>query len=128
MNIFDKNLFVGVYGTLRKGGAAHHHLLDSEFIKTAKIKGKLYNIGWFPGLMEGEGDVLIEIYQINRLTLETLDYFEGVPDLFRREVVKIDEEDVFIYFYNRGITGGEIQGGDWLRFCEERKKENACKT
>ncbi len=109
-----------VYGTLRKGECRNYILSDCQFLGYAKAKGfVLYNIGAFPGMVEGEGEVIGEVYEIPKDLLEKLDWVEGVPDLFRREIIEVRLEDgqtisVYAYIYNRGVKNKLlIPSGDW---------------
>jgi gamma-glutamylcyclotransferase (GGCT)/AIG2-like uncharacterized protein YtfP len=109
-----------VYGTLRKGECRHYLLEDSQFIGYAKAKGfLLYNIGAFPGMVEGSGEVVGEVYEIHESLLEKLDWVEGVPDLFCRELIEVTLENgqtisAYAYIYNRKIDNKLlIPSGDW---------------
>jgi gamma-glutamylcyclotransferase (GGCT)/AIG2-like uncharacterized protein YtfP len=96
-----------VYGTLRKGEFRNYILGDSRFIGHAKAKGVcLYDLGEFPVLIKGDGEVMGEVYEIPMGLLEKLDWIEGVPDLFRRELREVKLEngktvDAYVYVFNR---------------------------
>jgi gamma-glutamylcyclotransferase (GGCT)/AIG2-like uncharacterized protein YtfP len=109
-----------VYGTLRKGECRHYLLEDSQFIGYARAKGYLlYNIGAYPGMVEGDGKVVGEVYEIPETLFEKLDWVEGVPDLFRRELIEVTLENgqtisAYAYIYNRKIDNKLlIPSGDW---------------
>ena len=109
-----------VYGTLRKGECRNYLLEDSQFIGYARAKGYLlYNIGSYPGMVEGGGEVVGEVYEIPESLLEKLDWVEGVPDLFRRELIEVTLEtgqtiSAYAYIYNRKIDNKLlISSGDW---------------
>lgn len=78
----NKHLFV--YGTLRTGlkhPEAEWLSEHSELIGSATAKGKLYRIGWYPGLVESdEGTVLGELLLLDHPAniLKRLDVYEGV--------------------------------------------------
>lgn len=115
------NLFV--YGTLKKGFRAHFVLKDSKYLGERTITHfKLINLGRFPGLVHGNEDdrVTGELYEIKEELLETLDAYEGVPDLYTREIYKAGpeaaEKEFFYYLYNVGECGysaPEIPDGFW---------------
>jgi gamma-glutamylcyclotransferase (GGCT)/AIG2-like uncharacterized protein YtfP len=109
-----------VYGTLRKGECRNYLLEDYRFLGYAKAKGfLLYNIGAFPGMIEGGGEVVGEVYEIHESLLEKLDLVEGVPDLFCRELIEVTLENgqtisAYAYIYNRKIDNKLlIPSGDW---------------
>jgi gamma-glutamylcyclotransferase (GGCT)/AIG2-like uncharacterized protein YtfP len=112
---------VFVYGTLKKGFALHGHLQkkDVEFLGEAVLEGAdLVSVGWYPGVVPGDGQVYGELYGVSENTLRTLDMAEGSPFLFKREtqVVKVGDVpyEAEVFFYQRA-TGKEeiVKGGVW---------------
>jgi gamma-glutamylcyclotransferase (GGCT)/AIG2-like uncharacterized protein YtfP len=81
---------VFVYGTLRRGGSNHFRMQGAEFVTAATVRGRLYGIDWYPGLvLDDSGDeVTGEIYQVPAGLLLELDAFEG-PE-YRRVMVEPD--------------------------------------
>ncbi|MCL5006104.1 MAG: gamma-glutamylcyclotransferase [Acidobacteria bacterium] len=92
------NLPLFVYGTLRKGFRAHELLrrLHAQFLARGQVRGRLYDLGEYPGATEGASDadrVHGEVYLLpdSERALNLLDKFEGFdPDrpesgLFLRE-------------------------------------------
>jgi gamma-glutamylcyclotransferase (GGCT)/AIG2-like uncharacterized protein YtfP len=79
---------VFVYGTLRRGGSNHYRMDGAEFVTAGTVRGRLYQIDWYPGLiLEGNVDQIVgEIYQVSPSVLDELDSFEG-PE-YRR--VRVD--------------------------------------
>lgn len=108
-----------IYGTLKKGGALSANMKGQSFLGNVKTlpEYKLYKIGWFPGLVEdAEHGTSIEgeLYEVDDNTVAVLDRVEGVPSLYRREPVKIqDQEDVQSYFYNKSVENLEDAGTSW---------------
>jgi len=109
-----------VYGTLRQKECRHYLLGSSQFIGYGKAKGfLLYNIGAFPGMVEGAGEVKGEVYEIPEELLDKLDMVEGVPYLFRREVIEVELKDgtlikAYAYLYNKKVDNKMlIPSGDW---------------
>jgi gamma-glutamylcyclotransferase (GGCT)/AIG2-like uncharacterized protein YtfP len=109
-----------VYGTLRKGECRHYFLEDSRFIGYARVKGYLlYNLGAYPGMVQGGGEVVGEVYEIPESFLKKLDLVEGVPELYRRELIEVTLENgqtisAYAYIYNRKIDNKLlISSGDW---------------
>jgi gamma-glutamylcyclotransferase (GGCT)/AIG2-like uncharacterized protein YtfP len=95
-----------VYGTLKKGNERHHYLKGCQFIGYGKAKGFiLYDLGEFPGMIKGDGEVAGEVYEVPESLLKEIDWVEGVPDLFRRELIEVLLEDgqivsAYAYIYN----------------------------
>jgi len=70
---------VFVYGTLRRGGSNHFRMAGSEPVTPGTVRGKMYRISWYPGLVLGpEGQVAGEVYAVGDEQLRALDEFEGV--------------------------------------------------
>ncbi len=103
-------MLVFTYGTLKKGFRNHYLLEDSKYIGDAVTKNK-YGLfpsvcGGFPFAIKSYSDTEIfgELYDINKETLEKLDYLEGYPDLYIREEVEVvlnnDIITATIYFKN----------------------------
>lgn len=71
---------VFVYGTLRRSASNHFRMSSADFLGEGEIKGRLYKISWYPGLVLSEGGfVKGEIYSVDPEHLRKLDAFEGLP-------------------------------------------------
>lgn len=70
---------VFVYGTLRSGGSNHFRMAGAKFTMTASVRGRLYGIDWFPGLIldASGGEIVGEVYEVEAVSLDSLDAFEG---------------------------------------------------
>ena len=120
-----------VYGTLKRG-QANYPLVAAAVREAvpATIRGRLYDVGPFPALAEGDGAVRGEVLTVDpgelpRL-LPVLDALEGyVPSdpvgsmYVRREIAATMDEGgevaAFAYFYNRDPEGlRHLPGGEWL--------------
>ena len=98
------------------------------------MKGDMYSLGGFPGVVDGEGDVDGEVYRINDGHLDPLDRLEGHPTFYRREsrpvyltpaVVQPFDTPVecFTYIYQRPVEQRErINHGDWRQYCDEKNR------
>jgi len=126
------NLFV--YGTLRRD--TQHELFRllarrARFLGDATVRGKLYDLGDYPGLIYPEnGRVLGEVYAIDRpywrSVIGRLDEYEGCtssdpePHEYRREIVRAqltsgEALPAWAYVLNRDPRNlREIQSGDYL--------------
>jgi gamma-glutamylcyclotransferase (GGCT)/AIG2-like uncharacterized protein YtfP len=119
-----------VYGTLKRG-QANFPLVAAAVrgVVPATIRGRLYDMGPFPALAEGDeavrGEVLtVEPGELPRL-LRALDELEGFApgdpagSIYLRRVVDAKTDDgaevaAFAYFYNRDPAGlRHLPGGEW---------------
>ena len=72
---------VFVYGTLRRGGRndIQRYQPLPRFVTNARIRGRLYHLGRYPGLALGQGDwVQGEVYEVAPSVLVQLDHLEGL--------------------------------------------------
>ena len=86
---------------------------------------RMYNAGWFPAVVPGEPgeSVLIEVMDIGDAddTIRALDRYEGVPFLYRREIVTTPVGEAFIYLFNGETENmSRIESGDWHEQCVPR--------
>jgi gamma-glutamylcyclotransferase (GGCT)/AIG2-like uncharacterized protein YtfP len=99
-----------VYGTLRRGSKNKFAKIlaeQSEFIGTGKMRGRVYDLGSYPGAVASKrpGDwVYGELFRLldPRKTFQRLDAYEG-PD-FSRTIVTIlldsgEQLDSWVYLY-----------------------------
>ena len=81
-----------VYGTLKQGYSNHRLMGNSKLIGTAKSLTPSYNMAYvgFPYLFEqGSSFVSGELYEVtDERVVQNLDWLEGHPSHFRREVHK----------------------------------------
>ena len=123
----DDDRLVVFYGSLRKA----HGALDRlglrgrvEDLGPCRLRGRLYDLGRFPGLMPGDGEVTGELVRIkDDAALARFDAFEGfdakaprLSDYLRRRVALVEPPGVraWVYVYNKPLTGRrEVPGGDW---------------
>lgn len=119
---------VFVYGTLRQGGSNHFRMAGAEFVSGGTVRGRMYRIDWYPGLVldaAGEG-ICGEIYRVHSELLAELDRFEGLSAgevegcEYRRVLTSVVLESglsqVAWVWEWRGITDEKqrVFGGDWL--------------
>lgn len=135
---FSESDYLFVYGTLRRSLSPSkdlrqllHH--EAEYMGSAKIAGRLYNIGTYPGLILSDNPEEIvtgELYKIQnkRLILSTLDRYEGCVDPYpkpweyERIMAEVTTEKgskflSWLYTYQWDVTDSmRIQSGDYLDF------------
>ena len=85
-----------------------------QFIGTAKVTGRIYDFGPYPGARPGTGSVTGEIFQIDESLLGTLDEYEG-PEFERAITPTSRDIDCWIYWYSGLAEGRVIASGDWLK-------------
>jgi len=122
---------VFVYGTLRRGGRNDINRLQPapEYVGMGEVRGTLYHIDWYPGLVLGgeEGVTVVgEVYRITPALEAILDGIEQIvpgedSEYFKREVDVLVEGRAFgclVYEINpRRVQGRqEIGHGDWILF------------
>jgi gamma-glutamylcyclotransferase (GGCT)/AIG2-like uncharacterized protein YtfP len=112
--------YLFVYGTLKRGGSRHWILDGFPFLGRAKAKGfVLYDLGPYPAMVSGAGLVYGEVYEVSEEILNALDWVEGVPVLYRRELIDVSLEDglslkAWAYIYNGSVKGfSRIEDGEW---------------
>ena len=143
---------VFVYGTLLRGEPNNRLLAESEFVTDARTQPEytMVDCGYYPAVLEGgETAVAGEVYEVDARTLKRLDLLEGVPRLYIRKTIKLDdgtEAEVYIMNSERGsssnakgihmwITRGlkrvetdlmsVIEDGDWINYLVEKYEAEA---
>ncbi|MGN6177975.1 MAG: gamma-glutamylcyclotransferase family protein [Mucilaginibacter sp.] len=113
-------LYLFVYGTLLDADNEFAIFMRKhcQFVKKGKFKGRLYDIGEYPGAIEdtyAESYIHGSIYLMNNapMVLKTLDDYEGYgpeqeqPNLFIRKLIEIETDarsiDCWVYLYNRPV-------------------------
>ena len=117
----NKDVFIFVYGTLKKGFPNNWVIIDLEYIADAFTceKYQMYpSLNYsFPYLIKSEKNYYIkgEVYKLNsKYDLNALDEIEGYPSLFTREKIKIkilngDILEAIIYFKNKDQYKDDIK-------------------
>ncbi|SDT09783.1 Uncharacterized conserved protein YtfP, gamma-glutamylcyclotransferase (GGCT)/AIG2-like family [Mucilaginibacter mallensis] len=125
--------YLFVYGTLLNAGNSFATYLTNNcnFYGKGKLKGRLYDIGEYPGAVADSnsrsyiyGDIVL-IH--NPTVLKQLDDYEGFgddqqqPNLFIREMMEIETAegsiDCWVYLYNLPVEGLVlIESGDYLKY------------
>lgn len=128
---------VFVYGTLLQGERNHHFLNRAPFALAYLENCKLFNLGSYPGIIEGEGVILGELYRINDVDLKRLDYLEDNGDLYCRKEVLVKtltkDYQAYVYVYNKEIPPNSFYQGKiqcwkkdqtaWSELIEKIKQE-----
>ncbi len=115
-----------VYGTLRQGEERESSMKQGrkKNPEIGKIRGKLVDLGNYPGLIDGEGEVVGEIHSYEDIdsALNRLDFIEGFRkhgsqnNLFERVICDVITKDkvfqAWTYRWNDS-NGKIIDSGDW---------------
>jgi len=115
--------FIIAYGTL-KSGMQREHIMPGKFVSNGKIRGCLYDLGPFPGLLSGDREVMCEVYHSQNLESDIgfLDQIEGtdlMPPLYERKLIPVECDDGKLrfgicYFYCGDVEGyNVISNGIW---------------
>ena len=123
----DYQELVFVYGTLRQGASNHWRIQDAECLGTGLVRGGLYVIDWYPGLvLDPSGSrVAGEVYRVSPDLLEELDAFEGAAGTpgseyhrVRTDVTSPDgerREHVWVWEFRMPVEESRrIVSGDWI--------------
>lgn len=124
---------VFVYGTLRPTLATGEPRLLIEGLRQAgpaTIRGRIVDLGEYPGLLEGSGVVHGDLLEIQTAAqLAALDAYEGCDPprpLYRRAVVLAERPDgsqtpVWAYWYCQSVTtASPIPDGDYASYLDSR--------
>ena len=125
-----------IYGTLMPGLRLEAEMLGARFVGPAHIAGRLIDVGHYPGLLQGDGPVTGEVYQVDDAHLTHLDGVEGVvpgdrdaSQYWREEVTvlsgPLQGQRVQTYVYNGPEDGCvPIPHGDYRRYIREVGRES----
>lgn len=108
---------VAVYGTLRQGFWNHKLLENSTFLGKTKTEPRFtmygHGVPWITNT--GSTEITVEVYEIDEETFQRLDFLEGYPSYYDRQLINTEFGEAWIYF--RYIEGGfVIDSGDWAEF------------
>ena len=141
MKIAEPN-YLFVYGTLRTGvgnPVRKELMYDVELIGQSVIRGKMYDIGRYPGAARGAdeepGSIIGEVLKIThpKKVLRILDQYEGFdPEMperseYRRELIAVQlpngkEVMAWVYWYNLPVAGKRrIRNNDYLDYLKTKK-------
>ena len=120
---------VFVYGTLRRGSARamSNRFPGSRFIAEAKVSGRLYDLGAYPGLLldESNSPVIGEVYEVDDQILQELDDFEASSDYLRKQVeIALDTDRRRCWIYEPNPESYSLRtlitSGDWIEYAKTK--------
>ncbi|MEA1984127.1 MAG: gamma-glutamylcyclotransferase family protein [Euryarchaeota archaeon] len=115
------NMYLFVYGTLKKGGRNHGLLMDARHVCTTRTSDRycLLDLSSFPGAMKtpAYSQIKGEVYEIDETILGRVDQLEG-KWFFRQEVPLECNMPALIFFLNEKIISiadnyRVMSGGIW---------------
>lgn len=113
-----------VYGTLKRGCCRADVLRDQRFVGQARTAARyrLYETGTYPAMVEDEAGLAVEgeIWEVDERCLALLDRIEGVPALYQRKPVAIDDPpgiEADSYVYQESVAGLADCGCCWQGAC-----------
>ncbi len=122
-----------VYGTLLRGLSRAQMLRESRFLGPALASGQLFDLGTYPALCPGPGQVVGELYTVDADTLQRIDRVEGFDprhpkaSLYHRVVLPVRPffcqlHAAAAYLYPHDPDPAvRIAHGDYRRYLRERK-------
>ena len=100
----------------------------SKFLGEATVKGTLFDLGDYPGLLlDTSGQTVFgEVYEVDTETLKELDEFEATADYRRfQTTVSVMETSINCWVYcpdpERCEGLPRINSGDWIEYSRSRK-------
>lgn len=120
--------YLFAYGTLIPGcEPPHMNAICSlmERIGEGTVRGLLFDLDHYPGVVEGEGTVRGVVLRVPSDAWSTMDAYEGCPipggngGLFRRIMTRATLDDgrqldCWLYVYVRDVQGRRVvESGDW---------------
>jgi gamma-glutamylaminecyclotransferase len=109
---------VAVYGTLRQGFGNHRLLENSKFLGKTKTDAIFsmhgHVVPWISN--GGSTQITVEVYEIDEQTLQSLDWLEGYPSYYDRQIINTEFGEAWIYFIDNRLVGNYIESGDWAEY------------
>lgn len=102
------------------------------FVSTCQIRGRLYDLGSFPGAVPGPDTVYGELFRVRTANVwNVLDRYEGYSptdedgSLFLRRKVDLqspNDQRAWVYWYNGRPEGRpRVPSGDWLSYVKQER-------
>lgn len=84
----NDTIYVAVYGSLKEGFYNHRLLRGQRLVGKGHVTGfEMFSMGSFPMIIEGKGNVAVEVYEVDSATMDNLDRLEGFPRFYDRQRV-----------------------------------------
>ena len=95
----EDKIYVFVYGSLKNGFENHFWLEENEakFICNAITSDNSFDLvsikDSYPSVIKGNNKIFGEIYEIDEYCLKSLDYLEGYPTYYNRQLYSFDTKN-----------------------------------
>jgi len=118
-----------IYGSLRRGNvtAISIRFPNSGFIAEATVRGNLYDLGAFPGLVVSESNSTVngELYEVDDELLSKLDEFEASTNYLRKQVeISFNDHNETGWTYEPDPAFHSfhtlITSGDWMEYAKTK--------
>lgn len=129
--------YLFTYGTLRTDAPNRSQLVQllGNFIGAGTIKGTLYDLGHYPGVVgNSQQPVHGQVFEVSEESILRFDRYEGCPNLYTREWTEAiladgQKVNVWYYAYNKPISGHatHIPNGDYVSYLKEHRNDECCK-
>jgi gamma-glutamylcyclotransferase (GGCT)/AIG2-like uncharacterized protein YtfP len=107
-----QKVYLFVYGTLMSTNRSNRaYLDDAEYLGKFTLNGyELYDLGSYPGIVEGNDKVKGELYAVSIDKLADIDRYEGEGYLYTRKMVQVlgegnEKLNAYTYVYNKPVAG-----------------------
>lgn len=113
---------VFVYGSLLSGMHNHRWLYpdtnaSTKYLGEASIKGDMFDLGSFPCILDGDGVVQGEVYEVDEYILHSLDRLEGHPSFYKRKEVDYGDGVAWAYFLAHPKAAlPPVKSGNWRAY------------
>ncbi|EHD20272.1 MULTISPECIES: gamma-glutamylcyclotransferase family protein [Brenneria] len=106
-----------VYGSLRRKQGNSHWMTNAQWLGDCRLDGfELYDLGHYPAVVPGNGEIYCEVYRISSSILAELDALKRDGHEYQRELIATPLGNAWIYLYKHSVAGlPRIASGDWLK-------------
>jgi len=117
-----------IFGTLRRGQYNFNRFKfygEQKYIETIRLSGfDLYDLGHYPTVVKGEGEVTFEIHSVCDKILEIITDME-IGAGYKPIKIKVGDSDCTLYtmekeYIDEGVVRGrpfpKIESGDWVAY------------
>lgn len=104
-----------VYGSLKREQGNSHWMTNAQLLGEYLLPGyELYDLGYYPAVVAGEGRIHCEVYWITSTILAELDELKNYGRDYKRELVNTPYGNAWIYLYLHDVSKlPRITSGDW---------------